>query len=612
MMVKVHKNNYSMLDYIPVGLCLVDREYKVLYWNRCMEVLTGVNKAGVIGTDVRDHFIQVKDNAYQSRLEGIFNGESPTIFSSSQHEHNFTLQMPAGDLRLQHVNITAVPTDDKKVYNALFAIEDVTEVNQKIEDYKVVRDEVLEELKHRRIMEEELIAYREHLEKMVKDRTRELSEANRQLHKEVAEKTKIEKELQRALDQNEKLLASISSILIGVDARNVITHWNASAESVFAIKAEEAIGTPFKKCTVQWNWETVKKCIRACRQNKKPHKLNEVRYVNADGKECFLNITVNPFIGNDHTTSPGFLILAEDITERKILEGHLAQAQKLESIGQLAAGIAHEINTPIQYVGDNTRFLKDSFGEIGRLFERCDFLNPKSACETVSSERLNALREMYSDADINYLMHEIPVAIEQTEDGVERVANIVRAMKDFSHPSAKEMTYLDINHAILTTITVARNEWKYVADLQTELSDELPPIACYPDEFNQVILNLITNAAHAIADKVGDSNDKGEIKIGTRKREDAVEITVEDSGNGIPEHVRSRIFDPFFTTKEVGKGTGQGLALAHNAIVERLGGTIHFETEVGIGTTFTIRLSMENDAVTQGVEVYEKENTLCR
>lgn len=289
--------------------------------------------------------------------------------------------------------------------------------------------------------------------------------------------------------------------------------------------------------------------------------------------------------------------MAEDITERKLLQNQLFQAQKLESIGQLAAGIAHEINTPTQYIGDNVRFLKDAFQELKGLLKNYERLLLATKGKTLSGEIIQEVAAEMDRVDTGYLLEEIPKAIDQTLEGVTRVSTLVSAMKEFSHPGMKEKTPLDLNHAIRSTITVARNEWKYVADLETEFDPALPLISCQPGEFNQVILNLIVNAAHAIADVVGrGGSEKGKIKVQTRNCPEWVEIRIQDTGSGIPENVRARIFDPFFTTKEIGKGTGQGLAIAHSVVVDKQGGTIHFETEEGKGTTFIIRLPHDGKA----------------
>ena len=288
----------------------------------------------------------------------------------------------------------------------------------------------------------------------------------------------------------------------------------------------------------------------------------------------------------------GFVAVKRDVTQQRALEKQLGEAQKLESIGRLAAGIAHEINTPTQYVGDNARFLQESFQDLLEVVNGIRALLKTSGDEPPSAESLNALREAIEAADVEYLAEEIPRAVEQSLEGIERVTRIVRAMKEFSHP-AEDKTQLDLNRAIEGTVTVARNEWKYVAELETELDEEMGTVPCVPGDFNQVILNMIVNAAHAIADVVGESGDeKGRIRISTKRLGDWAEIRLADSGKGIAEDIRKKVFDPFFTTKEVGKGTGQGLSIAHNMVVNKHGGTIRVESEVGRGTTFIIRLPL--------------------
>jgi signal transduction histidine kinase len=207
------------------------------------------------------------------------------------------------------------------------------------------------------------------------------------------------------------------------------------------------------------------------------------------------------------------------------------------------------------------------------------------------------------EADLEYLREEIPKAIQQSLEGVERVSKIVGAMKEFSHPGTTEKVAIDINRSIESTITVARNEWKYVAELVTDFDLSMQLIPCLPGEFNQVILNMIINAAHAIAAiEDNQSGKKGTITVSTRDQGKYAEIRISDTGTGIPESIRPRIFDPFFTTKEVGKGTGQGLAIAHSVIVDKHGGTIRFESEMGKGTTFVITLPT---SVITGLKGYE-------
>jgi len=288
--------------------------------------------------------------------------------------------------------------------------------------------------------------------------------------------------------------------------------------------------------------------------------------------------------------------------DRNLIEAQLRQAQKLESVGQLAAGIAHEINTPIQYIGDNIHFIEESFAALGGLLQDYKKLAAAVRSNTVTPEVLSAVESSIQKADLDYLSKEIPLAVQQSLQGVGHVSRIVNAMKEFSHPGGREKEALDLNHAIEMTLTVARNEWKYVADMVTDFAPALPPVPCLPGEFNQVILNLIINAAHAIGDVVRQiKGSKGTIRISTRLDGDWVEIRISDTGTGIPEEIRHRIFDPFFTTKGVGKGTGQGLAIARSVIVDKHGGTLTFESEVGRGTAFIIRLPL-TDRDTAGKE----------
>jgi PAS domain S-box-containing protein len=283
--------------------------------------------------------------------------------------------------------------------------------------------------------------------------------------------------------------------------------------------------------------------------------------------------------------------------DRNLIEAQLRQAQKLESVGQLAAGIAHEINTPIQYIGDNIHFIEESFTALGGLLQDYKKLAAAVHSNTVTPEVLSAVESSIQKADLDYLSKEIPLAVQQSLQGVGHVSRIVNAMKEFSHPGSTEKEALDLNHAIEMTVTVARNEWKYVAEMVTDFAPALPPVPCLPGEFNQVILNLIINAAHAIGEVVKPVNgSKGTIRISTRLDGAWVEIRISDTGTGIPEEIRDRIFDPFFTTKEVGKGTGQGLTIARSVIVDKHGGTLTFESEMGRGTTFIIRLPVTDSA----------------
>ncbi len=265
--------------------------------------------------------------------------------------------------------------------------------------------------------------------------------------------------------------------------------------------------------------------------------------------------------------------LEEEMMQRKHLETELVHAQKMEAVGQLAAGIAHEINSPSQFVNDNVMFLKDAVNEL---------------LAAVSGEG-----EIPDAKEIEFLRENAPGSAEQALQGMERITTIVKSMKNFAYrDAASEKRPQNVNQAIEATAVVATNEWKYHAELKTDLDPNLPFVPCNIGEINQVVLNLIVNAAHAIRDSEL-KDGKGLILVSTRQYDQYVVITIQDDGGGIPEHVQGKIFEPFFTTKEVGVGTGQGLAIAHNVITKSHGGHIWFETEQGKGTTFFIRLSLD-------------------
>jgi PAS domain S-box-containing protein len=269
----------------------------------------------------------------------------------------------------------------------------------------------------------------------------------------------------------------------------------------------------------------------------------------------------------------GIIGLGFDITERKRAEQRLASGERLESIGRLAAGVAHEINTPIQYLNDSVAFIREALQDI-----------------LAHNAKLQAkLPDEPIDEDVEELRHELPPALARVADGLDRIAEIVRSMKEFSYADQREMSQVDLNRAINSTLVVARSEYRYVADVDMQLDPALPPVTCHGGQINQVVLNLVVNAAHAIGDRVKGTHDKGLITVRTFQEGGFAVIMIGDTGGGIPEAIRKRIFEPFFTTKEVGKGTGQGLSIAHN-VVKSHGGSLDFQSEMGKGTNFFIRL----------------------
>ncbi|HET7812549.1 MAG TPA: ATP-binding protein [Steroidobacteraceae bacterium] len=316
--------------------------------------------------------------------------------------------------------------------------------------------------------------------------------------------------------------------------------------------------------------------------------------VTGDERVVELRWTVSCELRNNQRFLRGFMI---DVTESRRLAREAAQGQKLESVGRIAAGVAHEINTSVQFISDSVRFVRHALKDVPRALGDYRAL----AVAVLSGQEAAAAAKRASDtdeaADVDYFLKNAPDALDRALEGIGRVGSIVRSMTEFAHPDAHAASNVDINRAVLSTLNMARNEYKAVADVETEFG-AIPPVRCHAGDVNQVVLNLLLNAAHAIGDEVAGTSRRGRITVRTRRIGDYVEISIADTGPGIPESVRPRIFEPFVTTKEVGRGTGQGLALSRGIVVEKLKGSLHFETETGKGTTFFIRLPVSEPATT--------------
>jgi PAS domain S-box-containing protein len=373
-----------------------------------------------------------------------------------------------------------------------------------------------------------------------------------------------------ALAAQEEFRTAFENTPIGMALVSPDGRWlrvNRALGLLVGLDADELAGTPVDELVHPDDREQGHAQLRMLLDGAPESEPLEQRYVHVDGHVRTVVRNISLLCAADGSARH-FIAQLRDVTSRKQLEVELRHAQKLEAIGRLAGGVAHEINTPIQFIGDNVRFLSNSFEELLGILDRA------------------AVR----DDDIDYLAQEVPAAIRQTLEGVDRVATIVRAMKIFGHPDHGGPAAADLNQALESTITVARHELRDVAEVETDL-EPLPPVTCQIGELNQVFLNLLVNAAHAVGDArdAADGDYQGRITVRSRPDGDFVVIQIADTGTGIPPEAQDRIFEPFFTTKEVGRGTGQGLSLAR-VVVDRHGGQITFDTTQGRGTTFTIRM----------------------
>jgi signal transduction histidine kinase len=331
----------------------------------------------------------------------------------------------------------------------------------------------------------------------------------------------------------------------------------------------------------------------------------EFRMVRADERVIWVRQDIVLTREHGRTVILGFWV---DIDKRKFaqaerdeMELELRLGQRLEAVGQLAAGVAHEINTPIQFVGDTIRFLDDAYRDLSELLAAYEDAIEQG---TVPADVAQRLEDAASEADIEYLRERIPAAFQRSFDGIDRVATIVQALRSFAHPPSADKAPTDLNAALRNTLTVARSEYKYVAEVE-ELFDDLPLVNADVGDLGQVFLNLIVNAAHAIEDSRDDGGPLGRITVSTHVDGEHVVVSVSDTGGGIPPEVADRVFEPFFTTKDVGRGTGQGLAIARTIVVDRHNGSLTFETAPGAGTTFHIRLPITGEAPPVPAQVLE-------
>ncbi len=375
------------------------------------------------------------------------------------------------------------------------------------------------------------------------------------------------------------IIELIEVILIAVDEKGNIFRWNRIAERVFRLKASDVLEKPLKTLNFPGEFEKILKAYEICKNERKVINLSEVRIYYPDSGTCLLELTFTPFYKKNG--SMNIFITGFDITERKNLEMMLVHAQKLESIGALAAGVAHEINTPLQCLLSNIFFVNEVVQDLLKLAKN------------------KGLEDHSKEVDASFLIQEVPSALEQSLLCVNKIKKIVDSIREFSHPGSTDKVFADIHKILEGVCTLSTYEWKHVAEIETDFDKTIPPVPCYQDELGQVFLNIIVNGAQAIRGKLGDRPEtKGRIKITTRRKGSSwCEVKISDTGVGIPKAIQHKIFEPFFTTKPVGMGTGQGLAIAQSIIIKKHGGQIYFESEEGKGTTFTILLPLGEEGI---------------
>ena len=419
-------------------------------------------------------------------------------------------------------------------------------------------------------------------------------------HRTRIEKRLIEEQLAREREILSISLASIGEAIITIDLSAEIVLFNRAAQRITGYAQDEAVGKKISEVLHIFDEKTnsilenpIDHLLDLEEKQKKNLPYKHPTLLTKNEVKVLISGQISP-VQIEPQKNLGYVLIFDDVTEKELKAAQSLLSSKMESIGQLAAGIAHEINTPIQYLGDNLNYLERSFRSFNEFDAKFLGFLEQYRQDPIWRPAIEDFFSYREEKKLALLFKEIPIAIQESQEGVNRVKTIVQAIREFSHPSLKEKSYADLNKAILTTVTISKNEWKYCADLETDLDENLPPVFCRVDEINQVLLNIIINAAHAIREKIDPSaSEKGKIRIKSWQKDNSISISISDTGCGIREEIINRIFDPFFTTKDVGKGTGQGLYLAHNIVSNHHGGIISVKSKLGSGSTFTIELPIQ-------------------
>ena len=611
-------NQFEVLDHVPVGMWIINRDYKVLFWNRCIEDWTGTGRNDILGGDFTSHFPHFKQRKYSDRIASVFDSGAPIIFSSQLHGNIFGLFLPNGEPRIQHTTVIAVPFPDGDDFRAVFAVEDVTDLTNRIAEL------------HR--TERELRQAHSEMGIRVQERTAELASANDLLIQEIAEREQTEQALQYERDRIQKYLDVAGVMLIVIDKEQKLKLINKRGHDVLKYAEMDTISKDWCSNFIpEHARDDVNSVISGLLNGQvEKYEYYENPVLTRNGAERII-AWHNTVLYNEIGNVEAILSSGEDITDRKRAEetakraynelqnanrelkdmqSQLVQSEKLASIGQLAAGVAHEINTPVGFVASNFQTLESYVKKFKELLEMYEELAEEIETleKTELLNRVTAISKSRKDMKIDFILEDIKELFDDSKEGLDRVTNIIRNLKDFSRVGhAEDFAEYDLNTGIETTLVVARNEIKYDADVKMDFS-EIPPICCNSGQINQVFLNILLNATQAI--KSQEREGMGNITIQTYATEDEVVCEISDDGPGIAPDKLPKIFDPFFTTKPAGKGTGLGLSVSYDIIVNKHKGKLLVESTVGKGTKFTIKLPIGRKESSDRQELANNGNIL--
>ena len=410
------------------------------------------------------------------------------------------------------------------------------------------------------------------------------------------ERFQAERQLRESEDYLRSIVSYLADGLVAVDDQLRIVSFNPAAERIFDYTATEVIGRsvdlllpPNENKSENLLFHIV--AVDGGKEYDEGQQTAEVFGQRKGGGIFPMDLAVGVF---DHTAGRQLIGLVRDITSRTEDQRRLNQAQKMEAIGQLASGVAHEINTPMQYVASNISFIGQGLSELETVLVALMQLVDSVKEEQDLPPDLRKLLNLARDTDLEFVHERLPEAVEDAMIGTDRVSEIVQALREAAHPGTGQKVDSNISTILHNAAIVSRNSWKYHAELLEDYDESCPMVAVFVGELSQAFINLIVNAADAVQEEIEraapESQAKGEIRLTSQLVDSFVEVRISDTGGGVSPEIRSKIFDYFFTTKAPGKGTGQGLAIAYDVIVNKHGGELSFDSVPQRGSTFIVRL----------------------
>ncbi len=539
------EKEFGVLDYIPAGICILRKDLTVVFWNSCLEDWTGIHREKILGTNIASHFPHLNDPRYLSRLQNIFEGGPPTIFSSQLHKYIIPSPMQKENFRIQHTTVTSIRAADGSGFYALFAIQDVTDLTHRIQGYRTMRDQAFEEIKERKRIEAELIKAREELELRVRERTADLVAVNKELEQEIIERRKAEEELKKLISTLNTLVDHMPEGVVLLNAENRVILVNSIGERYLRTIADVGIGDILSDISGHPLTNFV-----VSESNRTWGEME------IDGQPKSIYELAGRAIGQSNNIS-GMVLVLKDVTEERILEERIHSQERLVSVGQLAAGIAHDFNNILT-------------GIIGFA----DLLISDSTLENEERSMVDAIME----------------------NGL-RGAQLIRQILDFSRKSISEMKTMDLKAFLNEFSTFIKRTIPENIHISVACDPGEYSVLADPAKIQQVLANLALNARDAMPEG-------GELKFTlshlTLTHNDRppvpdmpegnwIVVYVSDTGTGITSEIIPYVFEPFFTTKDVGKGTGLGLSQVYG-IIKQHEGYILLDTEVGKGSKFIIYL----------------------